>query len=176
MGSHEHKQFLNLAGEFLVAGELNRHFIPASITYGSSKSADVIAHDLQKDKIYKVEVKTTDKLKWVVGSKLLDESKWDEDYFWILVYLPLCGVSICEGDVLTDEIRGKFSPRYFIFTSVELGKILLNNHKIYKEKYLVKHYKEFNDSDGVYALSFEIINNSNSEGAWIKIKNKFITS
>ena len=36
----ERKSFLNLAGEFAVASELNRRGVHAAVTYGTSKRAD----------------------------------------------------------------------------------------------------------------------------------------
>ena len=39
----ERKSFLNLAGEFAVASELNRRGVHAAVTYGTSKRADIFA-------------------------------------------------------------------------------------------------------------------------------------
>lgn len=73
--SHNKKQFLNMAGEYLVAGELNRRYIVASITFGSSKSADMYAFTPDGGSIARVEVKCTDKTEWVLSEKILSPEK-----------------------------------------------------------------------------------------------------
>jgi hypothetical protein len=65
----EDKIFLNLAGEFAVASELNRRRVLASVTYGASKSADIFAVNPDMTRIVRIEVKTTQKGKWPIGEK-----------------------------------------------------------------------------------------------------------
>ena len=63
------KAFLNLAGEFAVASELNRRRVLSSVTYGAAKSADVFAMNADMTKVVRIEVKTTDKRKWPIGDR-----------------------------------------------------------------------------------------------------------
>lgn len=65
----EDRIFLNLTGEFAVASELNRRRILASVTYGASKSFDIFAANRDMTRIVRIEVKTTEKRKWPIGSK-----------------------------------------------------------------------------------------------------------
>jgi len=55
----EDKAFLNLAGEFAVASELNRRRVLASVTYGASKCADVFALSPDMTRVVRIEVKAT---------------------------------------------------------------------------------------------------------------------
>src|SRR2546425_3190029 len=86
--AQQDKVFLNLAGEFAVASELNRRRVLASVTYGASKSADVFAMNPDMTRIVRVEVKTTDKHKWPVGEKATQVTPHSSDVFWVLVQLP----------------------------------------------------------------------------------------
>jgi hypothetical protein len=78
----DEKYFLNMAGEFLVAGELFRQHLHASVTYGNAKGADVVAWIRRSSPII-IEVKTTGNDCWVVGNRAPEPS----DDIWILVPL-----------------------------------------------------------------------------------------
>jgi hypothetical protein len=80
--SNEHRIVLNLAGEFAVASELNRRRILASVTYGSSKSADVFAMSPDMRRVVRIEVKTTDKGKWPIGNKAIRVDANSDDVIW----------------------------------------------------------------------------------------------
>jgi len=86
-GTQDGKAFLNMAGEFAVASELNRRSILASVTSGSSKSADVFALTADMKRVVRIEVKTTDKEKWPIGRRGT-QSEPAPDVVWILVRLP----------------------------------------------------------------------------------------
>jgi hypothetical protein len=66
---HKEKSFLNLAGEFAVASELNRRGVHASVTYGTSKRADVFAIGDSRDSVVRIEVKCSGQQKWLIGSR-----------------------------------------------------------------------------------------------------------
>lgn len=51
-------QLTALAGEFLVAGELARRGLQVSVTFGNAKAIDLFAHDAERDKTFKVQVKS----------------------------------------------------------------------------------------------------------------------
>ncbi len=101
----EEKQFLNLCGEFLVAGELNRRKVACSVTYGFSKKADVIAFSESGKCVLRIEVKTTNRPEFIVGAKALDVSHVSEEMFWVLVHVP---------------IDDQTPPRYFVLRSAEM--------------------------------------------------------
>ena len=121
--SQEAKSHLNLAGEFLVAGELHRRQVSASITYGASKRADIFALDKPRGRIARIEVKTTNKARWPVGGRALLEASQAPGVFWVLVRLP---------DPNT-------APEYFIFSGREIVEITKATHEGYLERYRTKH-------------------------------------
>ncbi len=153
-GSQQQKYFLNIAGEFYVAAELNRRGIYASVTYGAAKNADVLAFDQESRQTAVIEVKTT---AWVTGQHSINESNKHSHTFWVLTLLP---------DV--KETQG--SPRFFVFTSKELVEKVSESHRLYSEGYQKKHGVPFEDSKGVYSLSLEEAESMDAEGKWAKIQ------
>ncbi len=75
--ANDTKVFTNLAGEFLVAAELNRRHILCSVTYGAAKSADVFAFSDDSGRVVRVEVKSTDKMRRQQLSRG-DRTTWHE--------------------------------------------------------------------------------------------------
>lgn len=145
------KQTMGMAGEYFVTAELNRRGIHASMTYGNAKKADIVAYSPEQKNCEVIEVKTTDKNKWVVGNYLPTPN----DDIWVLVLLN-------ENE----------HPRYFIFTGVELNKCLEPQDREYRKKYLAKHGKEF-DGKGVVSLKQDLA--IPFENKWSKIINRFNT-
>src|SRR5688500_7510426 len=109
--SQEDKSFLNIAGEFHVASELNRRRVHAAVTYGSNKSADGWAFNHRTQRAVRVEVKTTSirNKKWVVGHKANVRGDWDPDVFWVLVHLP-----DPIGRSAADDDRSSHAPRCYV--------------------------------------------------------------
>ncbi len=136
------KHAIGIAGEFLVAGELLRRGIMASVTYGNAKKADVIASN--ESLAVPIEVKSTSAGKWVLGA--LPEAS---TRVWVLVHLP--------ADVAQ-------SPEYFVLTSKELRDIVIPNHEAYCRKYLEKHGKLFH-GNGVSSITRAEIPEG-CRGAW----------
>jgi hypothetical protein len=169
MANHELRQHLGIAGEFLVAGELNRRWINASISFGQSKKADVFVYDSDKSKILRIEVKTTDKSKWPIGNKIVEEKNWIEDWFWVLVRLPTRPA--VHHDRITDEIRGSNAPRYYVLTSTELGSIAKRKLDAYLEQYKKRHGREYS-ANLVHTVTIEDV--ETHEDAWKKIQNAFL--
>jgi hypothetical protein len=122
MTRQERKHALNVAGEFFVAAELTRRGVMASVTYGNAKKADVVAISRQQSFAIVIEVKTTDKEEWVLGSKIPEAS----DDLWILVQVP-----------------DSQPPRYFVATAAELHDAVMRRHEAYLAKYRAKHNKEY---------------------------------
>ena len=149
MNKQSRKQSLGLAGEFLVAGELQRRGIMASVTYGNAKRADVVALSPLLTSAVVVEVKSTSSPKWVLGNSLPDKS----EKLWVLVHLP--------------ELQTE-SPRYFIVYSHELNLVLAPIDEKYRSNFLKKHNKAF-AGKGVY--SFNLKQAEPFEGKWEKILN-----
>ena len=146
--TQEDKHFLNLAGEFLVAGELNRRSVYCSVTYGFSKQADIIAFANDRRRTVWIEVKTTSKVEFIVGPKALDTTLISSDVFWVLVYVP--------------EDKAK-SPQYFVLTSAELCKRASAKFKQYNDGYRQRHGHDY-DKPGVHKLALEDV--SDCESCW----------
>jgi hypothetical protein len=108
--SQDDKMFLNLAGEFAVASELNRRRVLASVTYGASKSADIFATNRDMTQIVRIEVKTTEKGKWPIGGKATKLTPQSADVLWVLVLLP----SPLSGSILT-TLNVEHTHRAFSF-------------------------------------------------------------
>jgi hypothetical protein len=66
------KGITGIAGEYFVAGELSRRSYMASITLRNNDSIDIHASSLKDNKIFAIQVKTTQysRPKWPVGKKL----------------------------------------------------------------------------------------------------------
>lgn len=137
--NQQEKAFTGLSGEFLVAGELNRRRVAASITYGASKRADIFAFSEKNRTASKIEVKTTRHLRWPVGNRALKDENRQKGIFWVLVQLP-------------DSDK---SPRYFIFTGEEIQTLTYKTHGAYLKKYFKKHGKRFDESKGIPALRLD---------------------
>jgi len=114
-----------MAGEFAVASELNRRRILASVTYGASKAADIFALDDDMRRVVRIEVKTTDKKKWVLGKNVAAPPS--ADVFWVLVQLPLPGQP----------------PRFFVLSGQEIYDIWRKDADEYGRKYEVKRGYKF---------------------------------
>jgi len=124
MTAQSRKHTLDLAGEFLVAGELLRRGLHASVTYGNAKKADVVILSKSRREAIVIEVKTTSEDKWVVGNALPNQS----DDLWVFVYVPRLE---------------KEPPRYFVLTSSELYGIVSLEYEAYGERYRNRHGSEF---------------------------------
>src|SRR5882724_6933139 len=166
--SQADKSFLNMAGEFLVAAELNRRGILSAVTYGASKSCDVWAFDTKSKRAVRVEVKTTGEgsKRWVIGTRPLVRQDWDEDLFWVLVLLPQAHPSTSQT---TNEIRGQHTPRFFVLTSEEIWALICADDDQYRARYLVKHAKEY---VGRAVLGVPINEGLSFENCWAKIKSR----
>jgi hypothetical protein len=153
--SQEEKSFINLAGEFLVAGELNRRRLAASITYGPSKSADIYVFSRTGDKLAKVEVKATEKSQWPVGHRAMSDENEKIGIFWVLVRLP---------------IDANLVPEYHVFTGEEITKLTRHHYKEYMDGYKLKHGHDYDVSKGdVPNLKYTQV--STYRGGWHKIEN-----
>jgi hypothetical protein len=165
--SQDDKYFLGIAGEFAVASELNRRGLLASITYGTSKSADVIVVDKDVKKVVRVEVKTTNKKKWPLGPKVTDPTKMKTNSFWVLVQFPdpLNGTPKNE-----DKKQSAHSPRFFVLTGQEIHGVWKKEADVYKAGYLKRHNKE---PEGIGVPNVSLIGVSEFEDEWEKIADYF---
>jgi len=169
--SQDDKNFLNMAGEFLVAAELNRRGILCAVTYGTAKSADVWAFDKSGNRAVRIEVKTTGpgSRRWVVGEKPLRQEA-SPDVLWVLVALPEPHSHAMLAD---DESRGRHCPRFYVLTSGEMREILDARHRAYCERYRRAHGKDFT-ARGVPNMG--LVQVQDCENRWDKIKDRVQSS
>ena len=137
-----------MAGEYFVTAELNRRGIQASITYGNAKKADIVAYSPENKNCEIIEVKTTEKDKWVIGNSLPEPG----NNIWVLVLLN----------------RDQY-PCYFICTGEDLHKCLKPQDAAYRKKYYEKHGKEF-EGPGVVSIKQELA--AQFENQWSKITSR----
>ena len=148
MTAQSRKHTLGLSGEFLVAGELLRRGLHASVTYGNAKKADVVVLSKSRRNAMVIEVKTTSQTSWVVGGTL---PKKDNDELWVFVHLPTLENS---------------PPRYFVLTSMELHSIVVAEYDAYCERYRKRNGGEFSGNP-VHNLSLKQA--LSFEGKWQKV-------
>ena len=159
------KAYLNIAGEFLVAGELNRRHVQCSVTYGSSKAADLFALSDETGKVVRIEVKTTDKAKWPVGGKVFRSDGAADRLLWVFVFLPGAGTAVGEA---APPMRGECAPRFFVLTGSQVRDIARSNHDNYSRKYEAKHGKPYPEGEGVPQIRVDQL--AQHESCWDKIK------
>jgi hypothetical protein len=141
------KYHLSLAGEFFVAGALQRRGISAAVTYGNAKAADVVAISLNRERAVVIEVKSTARDEWVVGSGVPKESSEP----WVFVFIPK----------ESDE-----GPSFYVLLQSELRKILMDNDDGYGGRYKAKHGVDFTNR-GVVKLKRSLV--EDRKNAWQKI-------
>jgi hypothetical protein len=158
--AQEQKMFLNISGEFAVASELNRRQCLASVTYGASKSADVFALSRDFDKVIRIEVKSTDKKKWVIGKHAIKPAGDRSGVIWVLVQFP----SPHSGAPRNEVDRGMHAPRFFILTARELYEAWRQESEPYRASYRRKYNREFDETQGVQNVTLGAV--ERFEGLW----------
>lgn len=157
------KVFLNLAGEFLVAAELNRRKILCSVTYGAAKSADVFAFSENSSTMARIEVKTTSsgRGRWPVGARALVAET--TQHLWVLVLLP----QQLNTRAADDEQRGRHAPRYFVLLASEIAALSRQNCDEYSDRYRSKHGSDFPREKMVPVIT--VAQAQSHESAWQKV-------
>ena len=157
------KVFLNLAGEFLAAAELNRRKILCSVTYGAAKSADIFAFGEESSKLVRLEVKTTTsaKARWPVGARaLIADTRL---HLWVLVLLP----EALNSAPTDDTQRGHHAPRFFVLNGSEIAALAGHNCDAYAEQYRGKHGLDFPREKMVPIITIKQA--AEYEAAWQKV-------
>jgi len=164
--ANDTKVFTNLAGEFLVAAELNRRHILCSVTYGAAKSADVFAFSDDSGRVVRVEVKCAnekpkDKTEWPTGQRGMNAG--ETEHIWVFVLLP----EPLDNQPHDASERGRHAPRYFVLTGAEVQELVEENHEEYSQKYQAKHGEPY-PKEKAWAL-IRLVQISEREAAWSKI-------
>lgn len=137
MRNQKDKYHLSMSGEYLVAAQMHRLKINASITYGNAKRADIIAFSEDKNKSIFVEVKTSQKGRWPIGSRVPEPT----DKPWIFI-------------LLASEI--KEPPCFYVMTQKEIHDSLIKEEQNYLEKYRLKHGEDYGEKPGVACMTLRI--------------------
>lgn len=148
---------LNLAGEYRVCSELNKRGIFATLTYGNRKCADVYAIDDERQRVLKIEVKTTQKRQFVtsIGQKGLLRTDRNAPDFWVLFQL-------------TSPQADNFAERFFVLTHEEIWDIQKARNDLYSEQYKIRHNgDECDPKRGVDNVPLESL--GQYEDQWFKI-------
>lgn len=122
-----------MAGEYLVAAQLQRLKIFSSVTYGNAKSADVIAFHPEYEKVVVIEVKTSSKGRWPIGGRVPRPS----NKIWVFVHLP-------------EKIEQ--CPEFYILTQKQIYDELIPNEIEYLKRYKEKHGTEYGNKPGVASM------------------------
>ena len=85
--SQDEKYSLNMAGEYGVCAELHKREITANITLGNKKAVDIVI--ISDNKVWTIEVKTTNRNKFVTGffQKFPTPDTMPCPDFWVLVHI-----------------------------------------------------------------------------------------
>lgn len=148
MKSQEDKWFLNLTGEYAVASELCRRKVFTTITYGNAKKADLYVINHTSGRMARIEVKTSEISRWVVGQNIQPA----DNYFWVLVSTKL--------------VDDNIANRYYILSSQEIVNISGQIGAAYSNRYSKKHGVPYN-KPGVPNIKQELIHDHENE--WSKI-------
>lgn len=135
MTKQNDKYQLSIAGEFFVAAQLQRLGVSASVTYGNAKRADVVAVSRETGKAVAIEVKSSNKSRWPVGSRVPVSSRQP----WVFVHFPT---------------ESHEPPEFFVLLQSDLHVLLEPAETSYMQRYREKHGKEYGeDKVGVAAAS-----------------------
>lgn len=107
------KQLSGIAGEYYVAAELSRRGYLAAITLRNSEGVDILVSNSKGNKLFSIQVKTTqNKKKWILSKKIEDEKA--KNKFFVFVNIP-------------ENIN--LMPDYCIINSEKLSEKIYNGHR-----------------------------------------------
>lgn len=122
-----------MTGEYAVASQLHRLGISASVTYGNAKKVDIVAFNELANKFTLIEVKSSDKGAWRVGSRVPEPS----GQIWVFV------------DIDTNPIE---PLKFYILTQKNIHDELIDEEIAYMKRYFEKHGKEYGDKPGFCSI------------------------
>ena len=116
MKTQVEKYHTAMAGEFLVAAQLHRNGLMASVSYGNAKKADVIVSSPDSLSAVVIEVKTSPEGAWRVGNRTPQACNKP----WVFVHLPA---------IPTEP------PEFFVMTQKDVHEILMPLEERYLEEF-----------------------------------------
>jgi hypothetical protein len=142
------KGITGIAGEYFVAAELSRRGYMASITLRNNDSIDIHASNLSEEKIFAIQVKTSQNSsrKWPLSKKA--ENMYNESMFYIFVALK--------------EVEER--PEYYIVPSKDVAKKVKDVHAKWLETLGIKgqahndsSMRQFMDKDAEYLERWDLL-------------------
>lgn len=142
------KGITGIAGEYFVAAELSRLGYMASITLRNNDSIDIHASNIEGDKMFAIQVKTTQNSgrKWPLNKKV--ENIHSTNMFYVFVAFK--------------EINER--PEYFIVPSKDLANQIKKEHQEWLDapgKNGQPHndtdMRQFSDKDGKYLEQWDLL-------------------
>ena len=124
------KQLCGVAGEYYAAAEISRRGFLAAITLRNSDGVDILVSNIEGNKLFSIQVKTTqNKRKWILNKKV--ENEKSENKYFAFVNIPQ---------------NLDIPPEYFIIKSQTLAEHIFNGHRRWLSG-IGKNGKIRNDSD-----------------------------
>jgi hypothetical protein len=124
------KQLCGVAGEYYAAAEISRRGFLAAITLRNSDGVDILVSNIEGNKLFSIQVKTTqNKRKWILNKKV--ENEKSENKYFAFVNIPQ---------------NLEIQPEYFIINSKTLSEHIFNGHRSWLNG-IGKNGKIRNDSD-----------------------------
>ena len=148
---------LSLAGEYRVCSELNKRCVFATITYGNRKSVDIYAISDRHERAVKIEVKTSQKRKFVTGIGQKQKGSANGPHapdFWVLV-------QVRRGP------DGCYTERFFVLTHREICRKQTARNREYEKRYVARNRKKPDISRGVDNVTIADV--EKYEDQWSKI-------
>lgn len=123
----KNKNQISLAGEFAVLSQLALRGFDASLTLGNTKGVDILVLNPSNNKMFKVEVKTSERNKPSTDSLLGKSYYWimDKKHETTITDLFYCFVNLNQKSNHFD---------YFIVPSKIVAKYILESHQYYLKK------------------------------------------
>jgi hypothetical protein len=159
---------LNLAGEYRVCSELNKRGIFATVTYGTCKSVDVYAINDRKAKAVRIEVKTSQKDKFVTSlSQKCGDDDPNAEGFWERQAVNEQSPDFWVLFQILPQSDESFEERFFVLSHREICIAQAARNAAYAKKYSARNGKQPDFStgvDGVFIADIE-----QHEDDWKKI-------
>lgn len=144
-----------MAGEFLVAAQLHRLGLQASVTYGQAKKTDVLAistHFGAESRALLIEVKTSHSGRWPVGNRVPEPS----EKIWVFVELPL---------------DSNMPPNFYVMSQREVYDALKDEEEKYFASFQDRHGMDYGNRKGVAAMKKKFAVQHLNQ--WAKITSRF---
>ncbi|QDT56659.1 hypothetical protein Pan44_47160 [Caulifigura coniformis] len=146
---------LHLAGEYRVCSELQKRGIFATVTFGTHKGVDIFAIDESLSVALRIEVKTSQRPKFVTGiSQKKERGNTDWPDFWVLARICQTGPN-------------EFDERFFVLSHAEIADAQSKRNADYSDRVFAKKGTRPDPRDGVDNVKLDDV--LPHENCWNKI-------